>query len=287
MRLTEAFDLFGLARVGEISQSTLTWYVDRFNIFLDIHKKNSRVRDVSLHDLRLYRLRLYNQGLSEFTIHGYLRAVKKLFGFLVDEGVLEEDPSLEIELPDLPEELDPKAVSEADKERILEAARNNTRNYALVRFLIVTGARVGGLVKLRLQDVDIKAGEAIVREKKKRIRTVYFEKETARALQHYLWDRPRVDSPSFFLTLIRPYRGISRSGIQTLLKRLGKRAGCTGPHSPHAFRHRYARELLKGGVSLEKVSNLLGHRDIETTERYYARWAKDELKQVYRQHAPV
>lgn len=285
MQLTEAFDLFDLAHVGEHSPSTRTWYRDRFNLYLRGHGHDSDVTAITVNDVRRYRLTLYNRepALSEFTIHSYLRAVKRLYRFLVEEGVIATSPAAAITLPDLEDCFRPKALSDDDLERLLEVSENNARNHAIIRFLATSGARLGGVAGLRVSDIDLDNREAFVDEKGKKVRKVHFDVKTASTLRRYLRERPRVGVRVLFLTLRRPYRALAKSSIQTMLKRLGKRAGCEGPHSPHAFRHRFARKLLEQGITLERVSRLLGHRNIETTEEFYAQWTDSELKAAYDQ----
>jgi integrase/recombinase XerD len=68
---------------------------------------------------------------------------------------------------------------------------------------------------------------------------------------------------------------------------LAVRAGVGGRHNPHSFRHALARRLLKHHADMGTVSELLGHRDIETTHKFYARWSKTELNNRHRQYGGI
>ena len=128
-------------------------------------------------------------GLSAFSLHGYGRAWKVFFHWCMRQGYLRRDPSDSLKLPFLPEQ-PPKAVLPTDLEHFLAATRHDPLDHALICFLADTGCRIGGLVNLRLADVNLEAGSALVREKGRggqpQVRKVYMKPRTVQALRVYL-----------------------------------------------------------------------------------------------------
>ena len=72
------------------------------------------------------------------------------------------------------------------------------------------------------------------------------------------------------------------SGIYRILEKLARQGGVKGRFNPHSFRHALARCLLRNGADMGTVSQILGHTDVETTHRFYARWTEDELVERHR-----
>jgi len=135
---------------------------------------DSELEKVTVDDLRRFHAGLEARDLSAFTVRAHLRAIKIFFRWCAEEGLLESDPSRRLKLPRAPDQ-EPKAISREDVERMIEAALT-ARDRAIVEFLADTGCRVGGLVGLRLSDLDLERGRAVVREKGQRCRTVYLRR---------------------------------------------------------------------------------------------------------------
>jgi site-specific recombinase XerD len=162
------------------------------------------------------------------------------------------------------------------------------RDRALILFLVDTGCRVGGLCGLELQDLDLAAQRAIVKEKQGKARFVFFAPATARALEAWLEVRPQDKGPWVFVGLGMHSKGaISANTVYQALRRRGDLAGVSGPVNPHAFRHGFARHFLLDGGDLATLADLMGHSSVEVTKDYYAIFTAEELQEKHRQHSPV
>ena len=284
--VSHAVDSF-LSVVGLVARpATVSYYAQCLRPLRSLDKP---IADVALDDLRAIYARLRNRdsrytlhpsrpalpgGLSVYTLHKHIRAWKRFFRWLVEEGMLTRDPSLKLKRPRLPDE-PPKDISPDDLRRILEAARDNPRDYAIVCFLADTACRVGGLIGLRRNDLDLDNGIALMREKGDRARMVYFTTRTMQALTVYLAAQP-TDGDTY---IFRGRRGaLTTAGVYQMLRRLARRAGVRGRSNPHAFRHAWARQALKRGANLKEVSDLLGHAGITVTAQFYARYLDRELQ---------
>jgi len=280
MHLAEASRLFVQSLQGVQSPATVMWYERRLAPLLALFG-GCPVEAVSLDELRGYRAAIAGRPLSPWTLHAYIRAARRLFAWLVEEGRLSASPAARLELPALP--LEPaKGISPSDREKVLAAARDSPRDYALCLFLADTGARVGGVAGLQIADLELSSGRALVREKGSKARTVYLTCRTCRALRVYLGGRRA--GPVWLGCTGAPLRS---SGIYQLIKRLARRAGTEGRTNPHAWRHGAARGWLKAGANLAQVSQLLGHADVGVTVKFYGGFVDEELKAAHRRYTVV
>ena len=199
---------------------------------------------------------------------------------LAEEGYLERNPAARLRTPQLPE-APPKAISKEDLERLLEAAKDNPRNYAIICMLADTAARVGAIATLKLENLDLDNRRALVYDKgrggRRRARYVYFSERTREALQDYIRIRPNSESEYLFTS--NQGKRLTPDAIRLIIRRLAKKAGVKGRCNPHAFRHGWALEALRNGADLGTVSDILGHSDITVTKQFYARWADKELQE--------
>ncbi len=303
MMLTEALATFLDAITGEVSPETLRWYKDKLRP-LEKYLGTTDVAAITIQDLRDCRAALMARTerwtdhplrpsvpgrLSVHTINDHIRAWRRFFRWLWNEGYLEENPAQRLNFLRTPDE-PPKAASEEDIKRLLQAAKESgPRDYALVCFLVDTGSRLGGVASLTLEHLDSERRRALVVEKSQRhekARRVYFSRITAAALAEWLAVRPKADCPHVFLNLQKK-TPLTRSGIYQLLKRLARRAGVEGRSNPHSLRHAFARRVLQQGADLATLSQLMGHSTVAVTVRYYARWADDELGALHDRYSPL
>lgn len=291
MELQDALRQFILdKRAANLSPDTIGWYrrmLSRLLRFL-AEQGVSEVSEVAITHLRAFVVSLQTAGLGPHSVHTYAGALRIFFNWLVAEEVIGSSPAARLKSPHLPD-CPPKAITPDDLRRLLETAKPDARDYAIVCFLADTACRVGGLVRLRLTDLDLGNGRALVREKGHgggKVRTVYFNGRTRAALMRWLKVRPGSDDNAVFLSK-KSGRALTTRGVWQALKRLAKRAGVKGRFNPHAFRHGWAREALRNGASLADVSQVLGHSSIAVTARFYTRWADRELQKRHGQFSPL
>ncbi len=216
-------------------------------------------------------------------------AVRGFHKFCLREGLTGSDPAAAVKPPSPPQRL-PKALTVDEVGRILNAAAGvepsvlDTRDAALLEFLYGTGARISEAVGLDVDDLDLDAGEVLLRGKGSKERLVPVGSYARDAVSAYLV-RGRPDlvrrgrgTPALFLNA----RGsrLSRQSAWTVLRRAGERAGITKEISPHTLRHSFATHLLDGGADVRVVQELLGHASVTTTQ-IYTLVTVDKLREVY------
>lgn len=211
-------------------------------------------------------------GLAPSTVSRKSSALRQFFGFLVDEGLRQDDPSPGLPRPATRRPL-PRVISHDDVERLFSRAEQEAeggrpdaiRLLALLEMLYGSGLRATELVSLPLASVPRDAPLLTVMGKGGQARMVPVSNRAKQALSRWLEVRP--DDGKFLF----PSRGkyLSRIRLFQLLRALAVRAELSQDKiSPHVLRHAFATHLLEGGADLRVLQTLLGHADIATTQIY-------------------
>jgi integrase/recombinase XerD len=210
--------------------------------------------------------------LAPSTVARKASALRQFFGFLVDEGMREDDPSAALPRPatrrPLPRILGHAEVAALFARAELEAQDDRpaaVRLLVLLELLYGSGLRASELVSLPLTAVPRDAPFLTVTGKGGQQRMVPVSRRARQALSRWLTVRP-TDGKFLF-----PSRGkhLTRVRLFQLLKELAARAGLDPARlSPHVLRHAFATHLLEGGADLRVLQTLLGHADIATTQIY-------------------
>jgi integrase/recombinase XerD len=229
--------------------------------------------------------------LDSRTVARHLVSMRHLLRFAVSEGLLADDPAVNIESPRFRQKL-PTHLSVAETERLLAQPDVGTpeglRDRAMIELLYSTGLRVSELVSLNISDLNMDAGFLRCIGKGDKERLVPVGQAAVSAVQRYLRDaRPQLmrGRGSRHLFVSRLGRGMGRMRFWQLLKRYGRKAGLRRELAPHQLRHSFATHLLEGGADLRSVQMMLGHADISTTQ-IYTHVVQERLKQIYDAHHP-
>ncbi len=228
--------------------------------------------------LRSYLAELSAARYARTTIARRLSAVRCFYAFLLDEGLLESDPSTVLQAPRVTRHL-PRTVPRDDLQLLLDAPDPNTpdgaRDRALLELLYATGVRVSEIAALRLSDVDLAQGQMTVMGKGSKERVVPLHPLAARTLRHYLTNgRPALErkgrGPASEEAVFLSTRGLplSADGVRRVFRRWLKQVASSVDLSPHAMRHTFATHLLEAGADLRTIQELLGHVALSTTQIY-------------------
>ena len=265
MQMRTALDDFLLSYSGARSPATVAWYRRRLGELGDF-LGDVDVGRVTISDLRRFRCALESRGLAVRTRHGYVRAVRRFFAWLVEEGVLPVNVALRLELPRLPKG-EVKGIRQEDLCKMFAVAASSPRDLALCWVFYSTGARLGGVVGLGLADLDLEHGRARVTEKFTKSRTVYLVPRAVEALRAWLAVRP--DMPGVYSVFVGKRGKLTGSGVYQVMASIAERAGVGPGWNPHNWRHKRARDLLAAGVGLGVVSQVLGHSGVQVTADIY------------------
>lgn len=221
---------------------------------------------------QLVRLGQGWSALAPSTVARKISALRQFFGFLVDEGLRDDDPTHALPRPASRRPL-PKILSHAEIAALFATAEHEAsgdtpaavRLLALLEMLYGSGLRATEMVSLPVSAVPRDAPFLTVTGKGGQARMVPVSQRADRALKRWLALRPGGTQWLF------PSRTghISRVRLFQLLKGLAVRAGLPPEKlSPHVLRHAFATHLLEGGADLRALQTLLGHADISTTQIY-------------------
>jgi integrase/recombinase XerD len=242
-------------------------------------------------ELREFVYHLKDQGLQPSSIRRSVSAIRTYYGYLLAEGAVQADPTDRVELPRAWRKL-PNVLSRDDVARILDAPDPSDRLFwrdkALLEFAYASGVRVGELTTVKVRDVDLQEGLALVFGKGAKERIVPIGRAALQALIVYLREiRPRLAKPQSEGVVFLNARGapLSRMGVWKILRRQVERAGVRKRVTPHTLRHSFATHLLEGGADLASVQEMLGHADIATTQ-IYTHVEREYLRDVHRRYHP-
>ena len=221
-----------------------------------------------------YVLHLHDRGYSDTTRARKVASARSFFGFLLEEGIIKQDPTEDLGSPRVGRSL-PDALSIEEVASLLEAAMGDSpgaaRDYAMLELLYASGIRVSELVNMDVPDMDLERGFVRCLGKGSKERMIPIHPEAAQTLHAYLSQgRPELANGKSGRAVFLNRRGerLTRQGFWLILRGLAKRAGVQRKLSPHTLRHSFATHLLRGGAPLRHVQELLGHASITTTQIY-------------------
>lgn len=210
--------------------------------------------------------------LSAATVARRSAALRRFYGFLVDDGLRADDPSPALPRPTLQRPL-PRILDEPEMERMFAAAEDRAasgeamavRNLALLELLYGSGLRASELVTLPRAAVRPNQPFLILSGKGGKERLVPISTRAAQVVERWLDHVPKA-SPWLFPSA---KAHLSRMRLFQIVRLLAADAGIAPDRiSPHVLRHAFATHLLSGGADLRVLQSLLGHADIATTQIY-------------------
>lgn len=245
---------------------------------------------VGLDTLRGWLAQMAGRDLARSTVARRGAAVRAFYGWAVRTGRVDADPSARLGIPKVSRTL-PTVLAVDSATALMEAARTaavdgdpgGLRAWACVEMLYASGLRVGELVSLDLQDLDLDARTVRVVGKGDAERVVPFGVPAATALRSWISDgRPRLERGSGATAVFLGQRG-QRWGqrqVRETVHRLSA-AASVDDVAPHDLRHSAATHLLNGGSDLRTVQEVLGHATLSTTQRY-THVSAERLRSSYR-----
>lgn len=231
-------------------------------------------------DLRKY-LNEYEsvRKAGKVTIDNIRRIMSSFFSWLEDEDYIVKSPVRRIHRVKTAT-VTKKVLSDEELETLRDRCPT-PRDLAIVDMLASTGMRVGELVGLNIEDVNLHERECLVMGKGNKQRPVYFDARTKLHLAAYLNTRAD-NNPALFVSLHGSPERVSIGGIESRLRALGKTAGIERVH-PHKFRRTLATHAIDKGMPIEQVQKLLGHARIDTT-MHYAMVNQNNVKASHRRY---
>jgi len=267
------------------SERTVTDYRYNLRYFLDYlsDRKVSSFSKVSAETILAYQDYIhheYKPVRKKVLSLGYqvnlLKVLKKLFVYLVRDGKVLSDPTTGLKMPKLPKRLPSDVLTKREIKKLLSAPDTSTpsgmRDRAVFEILYSTGIRKRELGNLKLYDVDLTNRQVTVREGKgKKDRILPLTKKAAEAVDVYLRDHREQlfdGKDPVYLILNDRGRKLGRKWTAWMLAKYVAAAKIKKKVTTHTWRHTFATHLLKNGVSIRVIQELLGHESLTSTQIY-------------------
>lgn len=271
-----------------LAKNTLESYrrdLDKFIAYMHKQKITSPEM-VDQKAINLYIGDLNKKGRATSTISRCIASIRSFFTFLLQEGIIENNPALELESPRIEKKL-PRVLTTREVDLLLcqpkPGEHNGLRDKAMLELLYASGIRVSELVDLNITDFDPKVGYLRCQGKGMKERIVPIGTMAINYVSEYL-DNSRAKllkkngEPALF---VNHHGGrMTRQGFWKILKKYARKSNIEGDITPHTLRHSFATHLLENGADLRSVQEMLGHSDISTTQ-IYTQITRRKIREVY------
>jgi integrase/recombinase XerC len=243
--------------------------------------------------IRGFLSHLYDRGLSKTSVARALAALRALYRWLAQEGLVEQNPAKLVSAPRLAVKL-PRVPTIEEVNGVLdgkmpEEASFPARDLLMFELLYGCGIRNSELVGIDLEDVRVGNELILIQGKGKKERYVPFGESVRAALASYMPQRQRVmaDRKRITPALLINQRGgrLTTRSVGRIVKKIAVAKGLSSDVHPHTLRHAFGTHMLEEGADLRAIQELLGHERLATTQRYTQLSVKHMLN-VYDQTHP-
>jgi integrase/recombinase XerC len=226
--------------------------------------------------IRGFLSQLYNKGLSKTSVARSLAAVRSLYRWLAQEGVVEQNPAKLVATPKLPKKL-PRVPTIEEMNTALDGQMPQQASFAerdklMLELLYGCGIRNSELTGINLDDIRLSAEAILIRGKGKKERYVPFGDSVKTVLAAYLPARQALLAETGKATpaLLVNQRGgrLTTRSVGRIIKTIAVAKGLSPDVHPHTLRHAFGTHMLEEGADLRAIQELLGHERLATTQRY-------------------
>lgn len=250
-------------RIEGCSERTLQYY--QVTVEQMLKRISTPIRKMTTDEIRTYLVEYQQRGgCSKVTIDNIRRNISSFFSWLEEEDYILKSPMRRIHKIKT-KTVVKEVISDENMEKMRDAC-DEMRDLAIIDLLYSTGIRVGELVRLNIEDVNMEQRECVVFGKGDKERRVYFDAKAKIHLMEYLASRTD-NNPALFVSLDGRHKRLEISGVEIRLRQLGRKLSLDRIH-PHKFRRTMATRAIDKGMPIEQVQKILGHSQIDTTMQY-------------------
>ncbi len=238
--------------------------------------KTFPARELDTQIIREYLGYLHGQKIEKSSIARKISTLRSFCRYLCTRQILQHNPAKLVRSPKVTEKI-PNYLSVEDCVTLIETPDltqpRGRRDRAILELLYACGVRVSELTGLNLGDIDFKATLILIRGKGKKERLVPFGKHCHMALKAYLEERctsplPHPLEPRSAVFVNSGGMRLTTRSVGYLIEKYLWSARLNQKISPHGLRHSFATHLLNSGADLRSIQELLGHKNLSTTQRY-------------------
>ena len=249
--------------------------IELFIQYLDSINHSMLLKDIDQENIEDFLAHLYELGLSASSQARILSGIKKFYAYLIQEKIVEENPTHLISSPSIGRHI-PDVLTYEEICSMIEnidlSQQFGHRNKAILEVMYGCGLRVSEAISLKISNIYIQDEFIRIIGKGDKERLIPISQSIIKTLNLYIEGERKTQkiTPKHTDTLFINRRGygLSRQMIFLIIKDLAEKAGIKKNIGPHTIRHSFATHLLEGGADLRAVQQMLGHSSISTTEIY-------------------
>lgn len=243
--------------------------------YLDSINHSKLLKDISQENIESFLAHLFDLGLSANSQARILSGIKKFYAYLLQEKLVEENPTQLISSPYIGRHI-PDILSYEEICSMIDCIDLSQplghRNKAIIEIMYACGLRVSEVTSLKISNIYIEDEFIRIFGKGDKERLIPISPSTIKTLYLYIDGERKSQNINSkhtdTLFINRRGSGLSRQMIFLIIKDLAEKAGIKKNIGPHTIRHSFATHLLEGGADLRAVQQMLGHSSISTTEIY-------------------
>jgi len=280
-----------LEKDKKVARNTLQSYsrdIKQFSDYIDSMKLD--LSSITGTDIQNYINHMQLGGKAVSSVSRSLASVRALFGYLVLKGKLSSDPTYKLKTPKTEKKL-PRILTTAEVDTLLRCPDKTNpkgaRDKAMLELLYATGIKVSELISLNISDIDLDFGY-IKCANETDIRIIPLGKTAIKAMKDYITgSRIAMLAIPDEVALFVNCNGtrMTRQGFWKLIKAYAAQANIQKDITPHTLRHSFAAHLLENGADLASIQEMLGHKDIVSTQ-VYTKLMKNHIREVYNKAHP-
>ena len=283
--------VYYLEKDKKVAKNTLQSYTRDIKQFSDyIESKKIEVETVNNEDIQNYVSLMQTKGKAASSVSRSLASVRALYSYLLLKGKVAQDPTHKLKTPKAEKKL-PQILSTNEVDTLLRCPdcsnSKGVRDKAMLELLYATGIKVSELIAVNISDIDLDIGYLKCIGDND-VRIIPLGKTAIKALKDYI-------TSSRIMMLALPEEDalfvncngtrMTRQGFWKLIKSYAGMAHIHKDITPHTLRHSFAAHLLENGADLASIQEMLGHKDIVSTQ-VYAKLMKNHIREVYNKAHP-
>ena len=261
--------------LSDNSIAAYTHDIELFIQYLDSINHSKSLKNIHQENIEYFLSHLYELGLSASSQARILSGIKKFYAYLIQEKIVEENPTQLISSPSIGRHI-PDVLTYEEICSMIEnidlSQQFGHRNKAILEVMYGCGLRVSEAISLKISNIYINDEFIRIIGKGDKERLIPISQSIIKTLNLYIEGERKTQkiNPKYTDTLFINRRGssLSRQMIFLIIKDLAEKAGIKKNIGPHTIRHSFATHLLEGGADLRAVQQMLGHSSISTTEIY-------------------
>jgi len=251
------------------SSSTIIAYKKDIEQFVEfIQDKN--IEEVTQKDVEKFvKYQIKEKGVGTKTASRKINSIGNFFRFALDKKIVKKNPTIGIKHPESEERL-PRCLSQLEYKAIRDTASSNLRLFALIEILLQTGAKIGEISRLKLNDVTIMPEGSrflITAYQSNPARMIDLNSKADKVLRKYMEIRKARPNDKGYLFNTRTGKNMIIRNIRTAVNRIFKQAGVKDARV-NDLRNTFICHQIENGVNLKTIAKYVGHKRTLSTEKY-------------------